>query len=418
MEPVYLCIDLKTFYASVECVIRGLDPFETNLVVADPSRGEGGICLAISPKMKQLGVKNRCRLYEISKEISYITAIPRMELYMQYAADIYGIYLKYIAKEDIHIYSIDEAFFDLTQYLSLYEMEAVEIARMLMADVYAQTGITAVGGLGTNLYLAKVALDLCAKHTEEGIYFLDEQKYQKTLWHHRPLQDFWMVGKGISKRLEKYGIYDMFGVAHCPKRLLYQEFGINAQYLIDHAWGKEPTTMQEIKQYQPKHNSLSNSQILFEDYSYEDALLVLKEMVETNVLGLVERHLVTNHISLQVGYSKKEASATGGSRKLERTTNSLQFLMKQFLSLFQSTTHKEHKIRQISIGFGNVCDEIYETYDLFTDVEALEKEKCLQQTLVEIKHKYGKNAVVKGMNLLDKATGIRRNRLIGGHNAK
>ena len=255
MERIYLCIDLKTFYASVECVERGLDPFQTNLVVADPSRGKGAICLAISPKLKQQGVRNRCRIFEIPDTIEYITALPRMKLYMQYAADIYGIYLKYISKDDIHVYSIDEAFLDVTEYLKLYEMDAKRLARKLTDDVFDTTGITATVGIGTNLYLAKIALDITAKHTPDHMGYLDEETYKRTLWHHRPLTDFWQVGRGISKRLEKYGFVDMYDVAHAPEKVLYNEFGVNAEYLIDHAHGIEPTTIADIKKYIPKTNS-------------------------------------------------------------------------------------------------------------------------------------------------------------------
>lgn len=418
VNRIYLCIDLKTFYASVECVERKLDPFETNLVVADPSRGKGAICLAISPKLKQQGIRNRCRIFEIPETIEFITALPRMNLYMTYSADIYAIYLKYISKDDIHVYSIDEAFLDITHYLSLYQMSAKELTKMILNDIYTTTGITATVGIGTNMYLAKVALDITAKHVLENIGFLNEELYQKTLWHHQPLTDFWQVGKGIVERLYQYGIKDMYGVAHCDENLLYKEFGVNAEYLIDHAKGIEPTTIEDIKRYQPKHSSLSNAQILFKDYTYNEALLVLKEMVELNVLGLVEQHLVTNHIGLHIGYTQHKVKATGGSMKLETTTNSYKILKEQFIKLYQKTTNTYEPIRRISISFGNVLDEMYETYDLFTDYEELKKEKDLQLALIDIKSKYGKNAILKGMNLVEHATTKKRNKLVGGHNAE
>lgn len=414
----YLCIDLKTFFASVECVERKLDPFAVNLVVADPSRGKGALCLAVSPKMKEQGVHNRCRIFEIPDNISYITAMPRMNLYMQYSADIYGIYLKYISREDIHVYSIDEAFLDVSEYLQMYSVSAKELARMILQDIYTTTGITATVGIGTNLYLAKIALDITAKHAKDNMGILDEQLYRETLWHHKPVSDFWQVGRGISKRLEKYSVADMYDIAHMDERILYREFGVNAEYLIDHAWGREPTTIKEIKAYKPKSNSLSNSQILFEDYNYEEALLVLKEMVELNVQNLVESHRVTDHIGLYIGYSARNVKATGGSRKLSNITNSYAYLRNAFIELYRETVNRQELVHMLSISFGNVVDEMYETYDLFTDFNALEKEKKLQLTLLNIKHKFGKNAVIKGMNLLNKATAISRNKLVGGHNAE
>lgn len=420
MKPIYICIDLKTFYASVECVDRGMDPFQTNLVVADPSRGKGAICLAISPRLKQMGIRNRCRVFEIPDGVEYITALPRMSLYMQYSADIYGIYLKYISKDDIHVYSIDEAFLDVTHYLTLYQVSATELAKRITEDILQTTGITATVGIGTNLYLAKIALDITAKHVKDNMGYLDEELYQKTLWHHRPLNDFWQVGRGIVKRLERYGLMDMYDVAHVDERILYKEFGINAEYLIDHAWGREPTTIADIKRYKAKSTSFSNNQILFEDYCYEDAFLVLKEMVELNVLELVEKHCVSDQIFLSVGYSDDENRylGHGGSMKLPRKSNSQRFLTTYFEQLFQKTIRPDAMIRRIGIGFSNVVDELYETYDLFTDVESLEKEKSLQSALIEIKHKYGKNSILKGMNLLEEATTIKRNKLIGGHNAE
>ncbi|MCR0512149.1 DNA repair protein [[Clostridium] innocuum] len=418
MMKAYLCIDLKTFFASVECVERKLDPFAVNLVVADPSRGKSALCLAVSPKMKEQGVHNRCRIFEIPDNISYITAMPRMNLYMQYSADIYGIYLKYISREDIHVYSIDEAFLDVSEYLQMYSVSAKELARMILQDIYTTTGITATVGIGTNLYPAKIALDITAKHAKDNMGILDEQLYRETLWHHKPVSDFWQVGRGISKRLEKYSVADMYDIAHMDERILYREFGVNAEYLIDHAWGREPTTIKEIKAYKSKSNSLSNSQILFEDYNYEEALLVLKEMVELNVQNLVESHRITDHIGLYIGYSARNVKATGGSRKLSNVTNSYAYLRNAFIELYRETVNRQELVHMLSISFGNVVDEMYETYDLFTDFNALEKEKKLQLTLLNIKHKFGKNAVIKGMNLLNKATAISRNKLVGGHNAE
>ena len=280
MQKYYLCIDLKTFYASVECVERGLNPFNTNLVVADTTRGKGTICLAVSPKMKMLGIKNRCRIYEIPSNIKFIVAMPRMKKYIEYSANIYAIYLKYFAKEDIHVYSIDEAFMDVTNYLKLYKKTPLELAKTIIKDIYNTYGITATAGIGTNLYLAKIALDITAKHSVTNIGYLDEEKYKKELWHHKPLNDFWQIGNGMEKRLNKLKIFDMYDIAHTDQRKLYKEFGINAEYLIDHSWGRETCTIADIKAYKPKTSSISNSQVLFEDYSFEKAKLVLKEMVE------------------------------------------------------------------------------------------------------------------------------------------
>lgn len=286
MNRYYLCIDLKTFYASVECVERGLDPFNTNLVVADPDRGKGTICLAVSPKMKMLGVKNRCRVFEIPPNIKYIMATPRMKKYIEYSANIYGIYLKYFSKDDIHVYSIDEAFMDVTNYLKLYKVNAIELAKTIIKDIFKTYGITATAGVGTNMYLAKIALDITAKHSSTNIGYLDEEKYKKELWHHRPLSDFWQVGKGIERRLNKMRIFDMYDIAHTDPKKLYKEFGVNAEYLIDHSLGKESCTISDIKKYKSKTNSITNSQVLFEDYSFDKARLVLKEMVEIRKLEI------------------------------------------------------------------------------------------------------------------------------------
>lgn len=411
----YLCIDLKTFYASVECVERGLDPFKVNLVVADKSRGKGALCLAISPRMKRAGVKNRCRLFEIPKYMQYMIAKPRMKLYMEYSANIYGIYLKYFSKDDIYVYSIDEAFFDITPYLNYYKKSALKIAKMILDDVYKTTGITATCGIGTNLYLAKIAMDIIAKHNDSNIGYLNEELYIEKLWNHKPITDFWQIGNGIARRLLKYGVDDMEGLANMSEELLYKEFGINARFLISHAWGKESVTIQQIKDYKPLHNSLYNSQILFKDYNYQDALLILKEMVEINVLQLSEKHVSTDHIHLYIGYSKNVIKSTGGSRKISVRTNVYSILLEEFVKLYEQTTDKNYPIRQIGISFGNVVKEKFEYYDLFTDQQDVEKEKRLQNALNEIKYKYGKNSVFKCMNLMDNATQLERNKLIGGH---
>lgn len=292
MKKIFICIDLKSFFASCECSKRNLDPFTTNLVVADKTRGENALCLAITPAMKKLGIKNRCRTKDIPGDISYIIAKPRMKMYMEYSAKIYGIYLRYVSSKDVHVYSIDECFIDITSYLKYYNKKPKEFAKMLMSAVFEETGITATVGIGTNLYLAKIAMDIIAKHVDDNIGMLTENTYRKYLWHYTPLTDFWHIGQGISNHLNRLGIYDMYDLAHYDQKKLYKEFGINVEYMIDHALGKEPTTIADIKAYAPKTNSLSNSQILTKDYNYEDAFLVMKEIVDTNVTRLVKEHKV------------------------------------------------------------------------------------------------------------------------------
>ena len=417
MQKYYLCIDLKTFYASVECVERGLDPFNTNLVVADESRGKGTICLAVSPKMKMLGVRNRCRLFEIPPTIKYIITMPRMKKYIEYSANIYAIYLKYFAKEDIHVYSIDEAFMDVTNYLKMYQMNPVEIAKMIIKDIYKTYGITATAGIGTNMYLAKIALDITAKHSATNIGYLDEEKYKKELWHHKPLSDFWQIGKGIERRLNKMRVFTMYDVAHTDQKKLYKEFGVNAEYLIDHSWGKESCTIADIKKYKPKTNSITNSQVLFEDYSFEKARLVLKEMIELGSIRLIESNLVTNTVGLYIGYSKDMIKATGESKKLENYTNVYRELLKAFLEIYDKNTDRSVAIRRIGVSFANVIETENVQLSLFTDQEKIDKERKLELTISSIKNKMGKNTILRGMNLEEGSTTILRNKLVGGHNA-
>lgn len=418
MGNTFMCIDLKTFYASVECVERNLDPFNTNLVVADPSRGRGAICLAVSPRMKMLGVKNRCRIYEIPQDIKYIVAIPRMKKYIEYSANIYAIYLKYFAKEDIHVYSIDEAFMDATKYLKLYKLNATQLARKIMQDIFKTYGITATAGIGTNMYLAKIALDITAKHSATNIGGLDEEKYKQQLWRHKPLTDFWQVGPGIERRLNKLGLYDMYDVAHADQRRLYKEFGVNAEFLIDHAWGRESCTIADIKRYKPQARCVSNSQVLFEDYSFEKARLVLKEMVELGSLRLIDENLSTNTVKLYVGYSKNEISATGGTERINSYTNVYSELVGAFLRLYDRTTKRTVGIRRIGISFANVQETEYVQLDLFKNQEKIDKERKLELTISKIKNEMGKNAILRGMNFEQGATTMVRNKLVGGHNAE
>lgn len=412
---MYLCIDLKSFYASVECVERNKDPMTTNLVVADPMRERGTICLAVSPSMKALGVSNRCRVFQIPPNIKYIMAPPRMQLYIDYSARIYEVYLKYIAKEDIHVYSIDEAFLDVTNYLELYHMTAEELGRHIMADIKKEIGVVATCGIGTNLYLAKVALDITAKHSKDFIGFLNEELYQQTLWNHRPLTDFWRVGPGIAKRLESVGIFTMGDITRADPKLLTRLLGIDADYLIDHAWGREPVTMEEIKSYKSQTNCLSSGQVLMHEYNYEDGLLIVKEMTDLLCLDLVEKGLVTNSISLSVGYAKNTIDGVNRSITMSVTTNSVRIITKHMTQLYQCTVNPSVPIKRFHISFNNLADEAYEQYDLFTNPAEPEKDRKIQNAVLDIKKKYGKNAIFKGMDLQKNATTMERNCQIGGH---
>ena len=419
-NKVYCCIDLKSFFASVEAVDRGLDPFTTNLVVADSTRGKGSICLAITPAMKALGIKNRCRIFEIPEHVKYISAMPRMKRYMEVSSQIYGTYLKFISPDDIHVYSIDECFIDITSYVSLYGKTPKEIANMLMDEVMKETGICATAGIGTNMFLAKVALDITAKKAPDHIGYLDEELFKNEIWNHKPITDIWNIGKGIASRLAKYGVYDLKGVTGMSEQTLYREFGVNAEYLIDHAWGRESCTIEDIHNYKSKSNSISNGQILFEDYNYDDALIILKEMVDVLVLELIDKHIVTNNISLAIGYSKDVCRPTGGSRKLDKYTSSYKKIVAEFEKLYRETTVQNYPIRKINVGLNNVVDEdgVGFQLDLFSDVEAENKERKLQEAMLSIKHKFGKNAVLKGISYTEKATARKRNKLIGGHNGE
>ena len=415
---VYLCIDLKSFYASVECVARGLDPFKTNLVVADFSRGRGAICLAITPAMKALGIRNRCRIFEIPPGVEYITAKPRMRLYMQTSADIYALYLRHVSPQDIYVYSIDECFIDATPYLRLYHTTPVEFAKRLMQAVFDETGICATAGVGTNLFLAKVALDITAKHAQDHIGVLDEETFRQTVWFHRPITDIWNIGRGTAKRLAKFGVYDLHGVAALPEDCLFREFGVNARFLIDHANGRESCTIAQIQAYQAKSLSFSNSQILFSDYAAKDAFVVLREMVDAQTLRLVEAGMVTGALSLSVGYSKDVVPSSGGSRTLEVHTDSYRRIMDVFAELYTRTTHMERPVRRLAIAFGELKPKAAATFSLFDDLGAQQKEARLQQARIFIKNKYGKNALLRGVSYTDVGTARVRNTLVGGHNGE
>ncbi len=415
-EKIYLCIDLKSFYASVECVERGLDPMTTNLAVADPERSEKTICLAISPAMKALGVPNRCRVFQIPKHIDYIMAPPRMRLYMEYSANIYEIYLRYIAKEDIHVYSIDEAFLDVTDYLLMYQMTAKELALKIMEDIQKEIGVTATCGIGTNLYLAKIALDITAKHVKDNIGYLDEVLYQKTLWRHRPLTDFWRIGRGTAKRLESIGILTMEDIAKADEDILYRIFGIDAELLIDHAWGRETTTIQDIKLYTSKSTSVSSGQVLPRDYSFQEGMLIVKEMADTLCMEMLDRGLVTESISLDVGYANPYAKPHAkGTVSMSVCTNSILVIMPYVVDLYSRIMDRNIPLRRVYLSYNHVRDEVFEQYDLFTNQEQVERNRKLQKTALDIKKKFGKNALVRGMDLEEAGTTMERNRQIGGH---
>ena len=420
-QKSFICIDLKSFYASVECVERGLDPFKTNLVVADPTRSQSTICLAITPAMKKLGVKNRCRIHEIPAGIEYITAMPRMQLYIDYSARIYSIYLRYVSKEDIHVYSIDECFMDVTNYLSLYHMTGKEMAVELMDAVMKETGITATAGIGTNLYLAKVAMDIVAKHVEDHIGILNEISYRQQLWDHRPLSDFWRIGSRTEKKLAGYGIHTMGDIAYTSvtsEDWLYKMFGIDAELLIDHAWGLESCDIHDIKNYHTEEHSLSNGQVLMRNYSFEEAAVVVREMTDVLVLDLVSKGLITGSVTLWIAYDHRyERPSSHGTVRLTSLTNSSSTIMNEVDKLYQKITDRHTGIRRIEICANRVMPEGYLQYDLFTDPAAVEKEKNLQQAILDVKKRYGKNAIMRGANLLDCSTYRERNNQIGGHRA-
>ena len=492
-SKIYVAIDLKSFYASVECKERGLDPITTNLVVADSSRTEKTMCLAVSPALKSYGIPGRARLFEVvqkvkevniyrkrkatnrtftgssysdielkknkSLELSYIIAPPRMAYYMKYSSKIYNIYLKYFSSDDIYVYSIDEVFIDVTHYLKTYNMRAKELVTKVIQDVYQTTGITATAGIGTNLYLCKIAMDIVAKHVkpdENGVRIagLDEMAYRKLLWGHRPLTDFWRVGKGYTKKLEEHGMYTMGDVARMSVKnedLLYKLFGVNAELLIDHAWGWESVTIESIKAYRPATNSICSGQVLHCPYNYENTKIIVKEMTELLALDLVEKGLVTNQIVLEVGYDvdnlknqaisslyngeittdkygRKVPKHAHGTINIDHQTASSKVLTGYIIKLYEQIVNKQLLVRRINITVNNVVNENmvktsdYEQINLFVDYAEVnekrkkeEAEKEIQKAMIGIKSKYGKNAILKGMNLQKEGTTIERNRQIGGH---
>lgn len=496
MERTYACIDLKSFYASVECKERGLDPITTNLVVADNSRTDKTICLAVSPSLKSYGLSGRSRLYEVVQkvrkenhnrrqaindarfkgkssndvevkknkylELDYIVAPPRMALYIKYSTEIYNVYLKYISPNDIFVYSIDEVFIDLTNYLRFYKMNAKELITKMIQDVYKTTGITATSGIGTNMYLAKVAMDIVAKHSEPDKYGvrlaeIDEMSYRKLLWNHKPITDFWRVGKGYSKRLEKHNIYTMGDIARCSidnEELLYKLFGINAELLIDHAWGYEPCTMKSIKSYKPTTNCLSSGQVLHTPYSFSKAKIIVREMMDVLALDLVDKKYLTDNITLTIGYDIENVNKSHfkgevvkdfygrltpkpahGTARINHKTSSSKILTNALIMLYDKIVDPDLTIRRVTISANNLIKEdkvkenvIYEQFDIFSDSVQVDNknkkekvdeanEKKIQKAMINIKNKYGKNAILKGMDLEEGATMIDRNNQIGGHKA-
>lgn len=443
MPRQYIAIDLKSFYASVECVERGLDPLDTCLVVADATRTEKTICLAVSPALKAYGTGGRPRLFEVVQKvreanhrrgrqgksyskamldahpemaIDYLVAPPRMAHYIEYSTRIYNIYLRYIAPEDIHVYSIDEVFMDVTDYLALYRLSARELGFRIMQDIYEQTGIRSTCGVGTNLYLAKVALDITAKHADDFIGELTEESYQKALWSHKPLTDFWRIGAGTARRLDTFGIRTMGDIAAADENLLYHLFGVDAELLIDHAWGREPVTISDIKTYRPHSNCLTSGQVLGCDYPFDKGRLIVKEMMDLLCLDLVEKNLVTSSVTLHVGYSNRlNVPSAHGTANLETDTNADLILVPAVAALYEKIVNPEWQIHRVNITCNHVMPEEYHQYNFFADAEELEKNRKVQKAVISIKNKFGKDAILKGMNLEEGATTRERNHQIGGH---
>lgn len=413
---LYLCIDLKSFYASVECVLRGLDPMTTNLVVADMNRSSRTICLAVTPAMKALGVKNRCRVFEIPDNIKYIAAVPRMKKYIEYSADIYAIYLKYFSKNDIHVYSIDEVFIDVTTYLALYNISAYSLAKKVMKDIYDTMGIRATCGIGTNLYLAKIALDLTAKHSKDFIGGLNERLFCHKLWDYTPLSDFWRIGKATADTLAKYGIRTMRQIACADEEFLYRIFGVDAELLIDHSRGIEPVTIADIKKYMPRTNSLTSGQVLMRNYTFDEGIVIVKEMMDALCLDMVDKKLVTKSITLNVGYAREYGMESAHkSTQLLVETNADSIMIPAVVDLYKEIVNPNICVRRINISCNQVVSEGDYQYSLFVKEDELEKSRRVQEAVISIKKKYGKNAVLRGINYDEASTARDRNLQIGGH---
>lgn len=415
-NSTFICIDLKSFYASVECIERGLDPMVTNLVVADPERTDKTICLAITPAMKALGIKNRCRVFEIPKNVDYIMAPPRMQLYLDYSAEIYSVYLEYISKDDIHVYSIDECFMDVTHYLSLYKMTAEELGKRIMDDIFERTGVRATCGVGSNLYLTKIALDIMAKRSPNFIGVLDEESYREQLWKHKPITDFWRVGKGTAETLGKFGIHTMEDIAKTDEDFLYRTFGRDAELLIDHAWGRETATMYDIKHYKSEAHSLTRGQVLMRDYEYDEGRLIVVEMMDLLCLDMVAEDVVTDSVTLHIGYSNSlNVNPAHGTTSLPNKTSADVQWIPAIKTLYDKIVNPEWPIRRVHIYLNRVTKEDNSQYDFFEELYDKDKNRKMQKAVNSIKYKYGKNAIVKGMNLLEGGMTIERNRQIGGH---
>ncbi len=419
----YLCIDLKSFYASVECADRGLDPFTEKLVVADPDRGPGTICLAASPAIKAAGVPSRCRVFQIPKDIEYTMATPRMGRYMEVAAKINSIYMRHVCPEDMHVYSIDECFIDITPYLGLRKMSAHGFAALLIDEVLKETGITATAGIGSNIFLAKVALDLLAKHEKSGIAELDECSFKQRVWFHQPITDIWGIGPGIARRLSRKGVHDLAGICATDPKWIMREFGKNGEYLIDHAWGQEPCTIKEIRDWQPSSNSLSSGQVLIRNYSAEEARTVVREMATAAALELRKLGKSCEQVALWIGSGyvktpdgRKSVMHAGGSMKLHERTCSPALITKRILAIYDAKVDKRMSIKRISLSLGALGCARYDQKSLFDD-EAREKETSLADTAIAIHERFGKNALLKGGSLKEEATMRERNLQIGGHRA-
>lgn len=461
MGRTYAAIDLKSFFASVECILRGLDPLKAKLVVADESRTEKTICLAVTPALKAYGIPGRARLFEVNQKvrevqrrtgekIEFTIAKPQMAKYVEYSTKVYNVYLKYVSAEDIHAYSIDECFLDLTRYLKLYKKTARELVKTIIQDVFTTTGITATGGIGTNLYLCKIAMDVMAKHVEadsDGVRIaeLDEMSYRKQLWSHRPITSFWQVGRGIAERLENCrlnagrGIYTMGDIARVSVKnpeALYKLFGVNAEILIDHAWGYEPCTIADIKKAKPRNRSTGEGQVLQDPYPFDKARLVVREMVDTVSMTLIAHDLVTNAMVLTVGYDRENVDKgiyhgvtvtdfygrtipkpAHGTANIGYYTSSQSVMADAVMKLFDRIVDPKLTVRRLNLVAADIVDASHEQYDLFTDVKKQEREKKRLKAELLIKKRFGKNAIVKGMDLQEGATTIERNGQIGGHRA-
>jgi len=390
---------------------------KTNLVVADPERTDKTICLAITPAMKALGIKNRCRVFEIPKGTEYITAPPRMQKYIDYAAEIYAVYLSFVSGDDIHVYSIDEVFMDVTEYLPLYKLSAKELAKRIMAKVLEKTGVRATCGIGTNLYLAKIALDITAKHSKDFIGILTEKSYRETMWDHKPLTDFWRIGRGTAERLAGRGIFTMKDIAQAPEDLLYKIFGIDAELLIDHAWGREPTLISDIKAYKSKTNCITSGQVLMCDYTFSQGEIIVREMMDALCLEMLEKGIETDSVTMCVGYSNSlHMDYARGSAGVTIKTNADSLLVPAAVNLYRRIVNPKFPIRRINITCNRVTGENEVTQlGLLEDMDQLEQNRTLQKTVIDIKKRFGKNSILKGTSLQESATARERNRQIGGH---